>query len=60
MEREMNLLDVFLIIILAVVLGTAVWVYISSQRKGNGCGCGCAGCSRKSCDAAEDRKRGQL
>ncbi len=55
----MNLLDVFLIIILAVVLGTAVWVYISSQRKGNGCGCGCAGCNRKSCDPAGDRKRSE-
>ena len=54
----MNLLDVFLIIILAVVLGTAVWVYISSQRKGNGCGCGGAGCNRK-CDLAEDRKRSE-
>ena len=44
----MNLVDLVLILILAAVIGRALYVFITGRAKG-GCGCGCAGCTKSSC-----------
>ena len=44
----MNFLDIVLILVLAAVIGRALYVFITGRTKG-GCGCGCTGCTKDSC-----------
>ena len=50
----MNLLDVLLIAIVALIVGLAVWRLVRNRRQGkSACGCDCASCG---CGCEKGRK----
>ena len=50
----MNLLDIILIIVLAVLFAAALRRCISGRRTG-GCSCGCSSCPEKGCAKRSQR-----
>ena len=40
----MNFVDLVLIVLLAALVGTAIFLSVRRKKKG-GCGCGCEGCT---------------
>ena len=40
----MNAADIILTVVIAAILGFAVWLSIRRRKKGSSCGCGCEGC----------------
>ena len=51
----MNLLDVVLIIVLAIVIGAAVYRCISNRKRGT-CSCGCSSCPETACGRKSAKK----
>ncbi len=47
-EEKMNLLDVVLVIVLAAVIGAALYKCISVRKRGS-CSCGCSSCPGNAC-----------
>ena len=40
------MMDIIIILVLAALVGLAIWNIRKRQKTGGGCGCGCAGCSK--------------